>query len=174
MKKSHLAQYALAGVFLLFIALSFLLDWEFGQNTGKAFGKSLLDFVKILPCTFILIGLFEVWVKRETVEKHLGEDAGWKAYLWVCLLGGMTIGPMLTALPVASTLHKKGAALSVIITYLGASSVCRIPMTIFEATCLGIPFTIVRYATALPLLIVSSLILGRRFKGKLVFSSAEA
>jgi uncharacterized membrane protein YraQ (UPF0718 family) len=170
MKKSHIVNYVLTIVFLVFIGLSFFMDWDFGREAGRAFGENILDFVKILPCTFILIGLFEVWVKRETVEKHLGEKGGWKSYLWVCLLGGLTIGPMLTALPVASSLYKKGAALSVIFTYLGASAVCRIPMTIFEVSCLGIKFTLTRYLTAIPLIIITSLILGRRLKGKIVLA----
>ncbi|MDC7218961.1 MAG: permease [Spirochaetales bacterium] len=173
MKKIHKFHYMLTVVFLLFVGLSFYFDWELGKEAGKTFGDNILDFIKILPCTFILIGLFETWVKRETVEKHLGEEAGWKSYLWVCLLGGMTIGPMLTALPVATTLYKKGAALSVILTYLGASAVCRIPMTIFEVSCLGVQFTLVRYLTALPLIVISSLVLSKYLKNKIVLNDKE-
>ncbi len=32
------------------------------------------------------MGLFEVWVKRETVEKHLGEGSGFKGHLWAIVL----------------------------------------------------------------------------------------
>ena len=98
------------------------------------------------------------------MEKHLGEEGGWKSYLWVCLLGGMTIGPMLTALPVAQSLLRKGAALSVVLTYIGASTICRIPMTIFEVTYLGGQFTLVRYLSAIPLTILSSVLLGYLLK----------
>lgn len=131
---------------------------------SSAFLKSLTDMFLVLPFAFILIGLFEVWVRKETVEKHLGEEGGWRSYLWVCILGGMTIGPMLTALPVAQSLLKKGAALSVVLTYIGASAICRIPMTIFELTYLGGKFTLIRYLSAIPLTIISSLILGRLLK----------
>ncbi|MBN2627657.1 MAG: permease [Spirochaetales bacterium] len=167
MKKGKLLTWVLILLSLVYILISLFLDWETGKEAGEFLKKNVIEMIAILPCAFILIGLFESWVKRETVEKHLGEGAGWKSYLWVFLLGGITLGPMLVALPVASALWKKGAALSVIIAYLGASAVCRIPMTIFEASYLGIPFTLVRYLTAIPLVLVSALMMGRALKGKM-------
>lgn len=115
--------------------------------------------LKILPCAFILIGLFEVWVKRETVEKHFGEESGLKGYLWAVLLAGTTVGGLYVAFPVAYSLHSKGARLSVIFTYLGAAAICRVPMTIFEASFLGIKFTAIRLFVSLPLVILSSILL---------------
>ena len=162
--KKNLLQWATVAVFGVFVLISLSLGFETGREMGSAFVKNLTDMALILPFAFILIGLFEVWVKRETVERHLGEKGGWKSYLWACLLGGMTIGPMLTALPAAQSLLKKGAALSVVLTYIGASAICRIPMTIFEITYLGPVFTVTRYLTAIPLTIIFSLILGRLLK----------
>ena len=73
---------------------------------------------------------------------------------------------MLVALPVAYTLANKGARLSVVFTYIGAAAVCRIPMTIFEASYLGIKFTIIRYAVSVPLIILTSSILGKYLEEK--------
>ena len=164
MNRKKAVTWGFLAAYALFILLSYLFEWDLGRESSRLFKTNLMEMAVILPCAFILIGLFEVWIKRETIEKHLGEGAGWKSFLWVTLLGGMTLGPMLTALPVASALWKKGAALSVVITYLGAAAVCRIPMTIFEASYLGIPFTVIRYVTALPLILVSSLVLSRSLK----------
>ena len=77
------------------------------------------------------------------------------------ILGGSTVGSMIVAFPVAAALFRKGARLSVIFTYLGAAAVCRIPMTIFESSYLGVRFTIVRYCVALPLIIISSVLMDR-------------
>ncbi len=115
---------------------------------------------KILPCAFILIGLFEVWVRRETVEKHLGERSGIRGYIWAVLLAGTTVGGLYVAFPVAYSLYGKGAKLSVIFTYLGAAAICRVPMTIFEASFMGIKFTTIRLLVSLPLVIVTSILLG--------------
>ena len=114
----------------------------------------------MLPFAFLLIGLFEVWVKRETVEKHLGQESGWKGYLWAVLLAGTVVGPLYIALPVAYSLYKKGAKFGVIFTYIGASAICRIPMATFEASFLGFKFTAIRLAVSLPLVVLTSMILG--------------
>ena len=116
--------------------------------------------LKIVPIAFVLIGLFEVWIKRETIEKHLGDNSSWRGYFWAILLSGTTVGGLYVAFPIAAVLFKKGAKLGVIFTYIGASAVCRIPMAIFEASFLGIKFMLIRLLVSLPLIIISSVIMG--------------
>ncbi len=76
------------------------------------------------------------------------------------LLAGTTVGGLYVAFPVAYSLYSKGAKLSVIFTYLGAAAICRVPMTIFEASFMGIKFTAIRLLVSLPLVIVTSVLLG--------------
>jgi len=146
--------------YFIFLLVAWLTGFNPGQQIGYNFGSFTADMLKILPGAFILIGLFEVWVKRETVERHLGEEAGVKSYLWVILLSGTTVGGLYLAFPVAYALYSKGARLSVIFTYLGAAAICRIPMAIFEASFLGIKFTAIRWLVSLPLVILTSILLG--------------
>lgn len=147
-------------IYFLFIIFSFILGFNPGKEIGANFLAFFLSMVKVLPCAFILIGLFEVWIKRETVEKHFGEQSGFKGYLWGVLLASTSVGGLYVAFPVAYSLYKKGAKLSVIFTYISASGICRIPMTIFEASFIGIKFTIIRFLVSLPLVILSSILLG--------------
>jgi len=72
----------------------------------------LIYLLKILPCAFILLGLFEVWVKKEVIKKHLGEESCMKGYAWVVLLAGTIAGGLLVAFPIAYSLYNKGAKLS--------------------------------------------------------------
>ncbi|MDK2985280.1 MAG: hypothetical protein PWQ96_922 [Clostridia bacterium] len=146
--------------YFLFIIFSFILNFNPGKEIGNNFLVFLLDMLKILPCAFILIGLFEVWVKRETVEKHFGDESGIRGYLWGILLAGTSVGGLYVSFPVAYSLYNKGAKLSIIFTYISASGICRIPMTIFEASFIGIKFTIIRFLVSLPLVIISSILLG--------------
>jgi len=104
--------------------------------------------------------LFEVWVKKEKVEKHLGRESGFIAYIWVILLAGTTVGGLYVAFPVAYSLYHKGAKLSVVFTYVGAAAICRIPIVIFEASFMGIKFSLIRLFVSIPLVIVSSIWLG--------------
>ncbi len=156
---------ALIICYMIFIAVSFFTDFNPGIQIGKNFSDFLLGMIAILPCAFILIGLFEVWVKRETVEKHLGENSGFKSYLWVILLSGTTVGGIIVAFPVAHSLYKKGARLSVIFTYISASAIGRIPMTVFEASFIGLKFSLIRLLISLPLVIVTSIALEKLLAG---------
>ena len=146
--------------YFLFIGISLIFHFESGEAIGKNFLSFAFSMLKIVPIAFVLIGLFEVWIKRETIEKHLGDNSSWRGYFWAILLSGTTVGGLYVAFPIAAVLYKKGARLSVIFTYIGASAVCRIPMAIFEASFLGIKFMLIRLLVSLPLIIISSVIMG--------------
>jgi len=148
------------GLYAAFLLVSLFMGFNPGKQIGLNFIHFSVDMLKLLPCAFILIGLFEVWVGKETVEKHLGDQSGARGYLWGVLLAGTTVGGLYVAFPVACSLHNKGAKLSVVFTYIAASAICRVPMTLFEMSFMGIKFTFVRLAVSLPLVIVSSILLG--------------
>jgi len=154
-------QPALVALYALFIIVSLFTGFDPGREIGKNFLTFTISMLKILPAAFILIGLFEVWVKKETIQKHLGEKSSLKAYFWILLLASTTVGGMYVAFPVSASLYKKGAKLSVVIAYLTAAAIFRIPMAIFEASFLGLKFTMIRFAVSLPLIVISSELLGR-------------
>jgi uncharacterized membrane protein YraQ (UPF0718 family) len=159
-RRNQLAQLGLALGFGLFVGLSFLCQFPPGAEMGHTFGTTLLAMLGLLPCAFILIALFEVWVKRETIERHLGEGCGARGYFWVLLLAGFTVGGLYVAFPVAVSLARKGAKLSIIFAYVGFAGVCRIPMVMFEVSFMGWLFTVVRMGVAIPLVIVTARLLG--------------
>lgn len=160
-KASQFAHLTLAIGFGAFVAASFLLNFEPGQQMGQMFGSTVLVMLGLLPCAFVLIALFDVWVKRETIERHFGRGSGLRGYAWGILLAGMTVGGLYIAIPVAASLAKKGAQLSVVLAYLGFAGVCRIPMVMFEVSFMGWTFSAVRIAVSIPLIIVTSQLLGR-------------
>ena len=162
-KKKVLKNIFWVGVLLYFIYLiyAYLFHIPSGVQIGRNFFSYLLTMARILPWAFILIGLFEVWVPREKVEKHLGQQGGFRGYIWAIVLAGTMAGGLLVALPVYSALYHKGARISVIFTFLGASAVVRIPMTFFEVSFLGAKFTSIRWLASVPLIVISSLLLER-------------
>ncbi len=164
MKRSSIVKLAGLVAYVAFIVVSLSLNYGPGEEIAWNFASFSLDMLKIIPGAFILIGLFDVWVKRETVEKHLGEGAGIQGYVWVVLLAGATVGGLYVAFPVAYSMYRKGAKLSIIFTYVGAAAVCRIPMTIFEASFLGISFTVIRLGVSLALVIISAILFGNYLK----------
>ncbi len=160
MKRNIKIKTAYISSYILFLIISFVFRFNPGKEIGYNFVSFLLYMLKILPCAFILIGLFEVWVKREIIEKHLGEESGIKGYIWAMLLAGTIAGGLLVAFPVAYSMYNKGAKLSVIFTYMGATAICRVPMTMFEASFMGVKFSIIRLLVSLPLVIMTSILLG--------------
>jgi len=75
-------------------------------------------------------------------------------------------GGIIAAFPIAYSLFQKGAKMSVIITFISAAAVIRIPMTLFEASFLGIKFTLVRLLVSIPLVVISSILLGNFLEKK--------
>jgi uncharacterized membrane protein YraQ (UPF0718 family) len=148
-------------IFSIFVLLSFINKYSPGQEIGVNFFNYFSHMIKVLPIIFILIGLFEVWIKRETIEKHLGSEGGIKSFIWVFILAAPMAGGLLPALPIANSLYKKGARGTIIFAFLGAVSIGRIPMILFESTFLGWQFSFLRLMFSIPLIIISSIFLGK-------------
>jgi len=162
--KQHAWSAGIATLFTVFVLLSLGTGFAPGKTIGKNFLSFSWQMLKVLPCVFVLIGLFDVWVKRETVDKHLGRGSSALSYLWAVLLAGTMVGGLHVALPVAHALHVKRAKLGVVLALLSSAGVCRVPMALFEASFLGWRFTGVRFAVSLPLVILSSVLLGSLFE----------
>jgi uncharacterized membrane protein YraQ (UPF0718 family) len=160
MEKKKRIRVLVVALYFLFMLTSVLIGFDPGKQIGHNFLTFSKEMLLILPGAFILIGLFEVWVKRESIERHFGEKSGIRGYIWSILLAGTTVGGLYVAFPVAYSLYHKGARLSVILTYISASGICRIPMAIFEASFLGVKFSLVRLFVSIPLVILSSIWLG--------------
>ena len=103
---------------------------------------------------FILIGLFDVWVPRNKIEKHIGGESGWKGTALVILLASLQAGPLYGAFPFAYILWKKGCSIRNVFIYLGAFATIKIPMITFEIGFLGLKFSLLRTLITLPLFII--------------------
>ena len=148
-----------------FVVLALLFDIPVGLEVGRNFADFAGEMVFVIPSAFVLIGLFEVWVPRKAVERHLGEDGARLAqWFWMLMLAGTSVGGLYVAFPIAAALRQKGARLGVVLSYIGLSGVSRIPMTLFEISFLGVPFTVIRYLVSVPLVILFSEFLGSRLE----------
>ena len=101
--------------------------------------------LSILPPVFILLGMLDVWIKRETMIKFMGERSGIVGVMLAFLLGSAAAGPLYAAFPVAVVLLKKGSKFSNVLIMIGAWSTTKIPLLLFEASSMGIKFMIIRF-----------------------------
>lgn len=156
--------YIIFGLFLAFAGISWVVNFDFGITVWDNFLVFALDMVLILPPAFILIGLFDVWAKKETIEKHFGNTNNPLRFVYSILLASTTVGGTFVAFPLANSLFHKGARFSSIFTYMTAASLFMIPMTVMEAGMLGIQFTLIRLLSSVPFIIIGSILLEKYFE----------
>lgn len=162
----NLKRYRLFFILILgYGVLYFINESLFNMSTQKT-SLSLLEMIQVLPPVFILLGLLDVWVKRETMVKMMGKDSGITGILLAFFLGSAAAGPLYAAFPVALTLLKKGSSFRNVLILIGAWSTTKIPLLIFEASSMGLNFTLIRFGLnifgILGIALISEIVLGHK------------
>lgn len=117
---------------------------EIGWSSLRNIGSNVKEMLGVIPPVFILLGLLDVWVDRQTMMKYTGPGSGIKGAFISFILGSAAAGPLYAAFPVAAMMLKKGSSLFNVFLFIGAWSTTKIPMLTFEASSLGVPFTVTR------------------------------
>ena len=144
---------------LLLNVLLLLVDPESGREAVSLSLKNLLKILSIIPPIFLLLGLMDVWVPKETIMKSMGKDAGIKGGIFAFVLGSFSSEPLNASFPAAMVILKKGVSLANIFIFLGAWSTTKIPMMLFKITRLGSKFALVRFGLNLAAIIVLAVIM---------------
>lgn len=116
-----------------------------GEAVFASTRENAIEMLGIIPPVFLLLGLLDVWVDRETMIKYQGKGSGIKGALLAFVLGSAAAGPLYAAFPVAGVMLNKGASLFNIFIFIGAWSTTKIPLLIFETASLGLRFTVIRF-----------------------------
>jgi uncharacterized membrane protein YraQ (UPF0718 family) len=155
------AEYGIAAVFGLFIVISHIMGWKLGSEMARNFYEFSLEMIVLVPAIFILIGILDVWVPKETIERHIGEESGFKGAFYVVLLAFFQGGPLYVAFPVAHLLWKKGSSVRNVFVYIGSFSALKVPMVMFEISFLGWKFSLIRAVASLPVFLLIAEIVAR-------------
>lgn len=134
-------------IFLLFVAINVVILFiapEIGQKSVELTKHNLMEIFIIIPPIFVLLGLLDAWVKRETMMKYMGDESGIKGIIIAFIIGSATVGPLYVAFPIVVTLIKKGVSFFNVFIFIGACSTTKIPMLLFEAGNLGWNFMLLR------------------------------
>ncbi len=123
-----------------------LIKPELGLNAMQITWKNILEMLSVIPPIFVLLGLLDVWVERETMIRLMGENSGLRGMTLAFLLGSAAAGPLYAAFPIAGILLKKGSKFSNVLIFIGAWSTTKLPLLIFEASSMGLRFTLARLA----------------------------
>ncbi|WP_319203267.1 permease [uncultured Ilyobacter sp.] len=137
-------RYKFFTITLLILIALFFVNHEMGVKAVGITVYSLKEMVLVIPPVFILLGLLDNWVPKETMVKYMGEDSGIKGVVLALFIGSAAAGPLYGAFPVAAVFMKKGVKFSNVIVFLGAWSTTKIPMFLFEMASLGSKFAFSR------------------------------
>jgi len=118
-----------------------------------------IEMMLILPAVMIILGLFAVWVSKETVVKYLGKTSGLKGIILAIILGALPTGPLYIAFPIAVTLLKKGAKISNIVIFLSSWACIKIPQEMVELQFLGPKFMLLRLSLTIIFVIIMAVII---------------
>lgn len=149
-------------LFLLIITADIIIllnNMKLGTLIFKNTYMNFSEMLGVIPPIFLLLGLFDVWVPRETIIRYMGEKSGITGIFLSIFLGSAAAGPLYGAFPVAAIMMKKGAGFSNILIFLGAWSTMKIPQVLFEMSSLGTAFAITRWAVDLVGIIVMAVII---------------
>jgi len=147
-------------IFIGIIAAAVILLALYPENRVASFQASydlFIEFILILPAVMVLMGLFSVWVRKETVVKYLGHASGIKGLIIALIMGMMPTGPLYIAFPMASMLLKKGARVANIIIFLSAWACIKLPQELVEIRFMGIKFMIIRLGFTIIMVIMMGL-----------------
>ena len=120
-----------------------------------ATGKMVLTVSPMLLFAFIVAGLIQHIVSKDTIERFLGNRSGFKGILLGAVAGGLIPGGPYVYLPIAASFLVGGANIGVVMAFVVAKnlwSFSRLPM---ELALLGGEITLVRFAltAAFPLIV---------------------
>lgn len=164
--KNTFKRYRLFLILIVVYIIVYFINRELFDASSSKTISSLSEMAMVLPPIFILLGLLDVWVKRETMVSLMGKDSGIKGILLAFLLGSAAAGPLYAGFPVALMLLKKGSSFRNVLIMIGAWSTTKIPLLMFEAASMGLAFTATRFALnifgIMGIALISERILGQK------------
>ncbi|MEA4972997.1 hypothetical protein SDC9_96391 [bioreactor metagenome] len=154
-------RYRIFLIVLVAIIIISIFNHELGLKAISITGNSIKEMLLVIPPIFVLLGLLDVWVPRETMVKYMGEGSGLKGILLAIFIGSAAAGPLYGAFPVAAVFMKKGVKFMNILIFIGAWSTTKIPMFLFEIAALGNKFAVTRLLIDIPGIIIIAFILSK-------------
>lgn len=159
--KAVLMKFRLLALVLLAESVLAFVNPQVAQSAAVNTGEFLLNILTILPMILILMGLFDAWVPRSTVERNVGPGSGVRGVALSILLGTAAAGPLYAAFPIARSMQNKGARSANITIFLGTWAAVKIPMVAMEAHFVGLNFALLRLGLTVPGVILLGFLLER-------------
>lgn len=147
---------------ILLIVIS-IVDIKYTYQALDNTVSQVISMLVIVPPIFILIGLFDVWIPRETIIRLMGEKSGIRGMVLAFFLGAFSAGPTIAAFPLALIMIKKGAKYSNVLFFLMVWSSLKLPMVFYQISTLGIQFSMIINVSMFIVFVISALVAEKLF-----------
>lgn len=157
--KAFLHKYGFLLAVIIALSVITCCNLPLGLTALQFTGKNFLNFLFMLTPIFILIGLLDTWVDRNTMIKIMGEKSGIKGVFIALCMGVITAVPVYALFPIANVLLKKGCKIFNVMIFFCSSAGIRIPLLLFEVSSFGWELTLLRFALNLIVVFVMAYII---------------
>jgi uncharacterized membrane protein YraQ (UPF0718 family) len=151
-------------------------ETSLGVSALSSAGFQFVSMLKIVPPIFLMIGLLDIWVPKETMIRFMGEKSGLVGIFIAFFIGAMSAGPLVAAFPVAQIMLKKGARYSNVLFFLSIWASAKLPILFFQATALGVTYTVITNLTLISVYLVGTLLIEKALSPQdkaLIYGLAE-
>ena len=118
---------------------------ELATGMKSSMGMTL-EVLPLLLFAFIIAGLAQAMIPKETVAGWVGEESGFRGLLIGTMAGGFIPGGPYVSLPIAAGFLKAGAGIGTMVAFIAAWSLWGISRMPLEVGIMGWKFTGVRLA----------------------------
>jgi uncharacterized membrane protein YraQ (UPF0718 family) len=153
-----------AGILVLSAALLIIFPAQ-RKPSLDAFREFLSEMIFIMPAVLVLMGLFSVWIPKETITRYLGHGSGLRGMVLALIFGTLPTGPLYAAFPLSKSLLDKDASPANVFIFLAAWACIKIPQEFVELQFLGWRFTLARLGVTIVVVLAMSGLF-QRFLGK--------
>ncbi|MBT3356456.1 permease [bacterium] len=155
--------------FLITVVLLYLFvavfDFDFARIAFLQFAETFFKVVKILLFVFGFMFIVNLFVKTETIQKHLGKDSGAKGWFYAIAGSIFVSGPPYVLFPFLGELKKQGVKDSLLVAFLNNRNVnpTFLPVMIFY---FGTAFSVIVSIYVLLFSFINGWIMGKLLDGK--------
>lgn len=141
--KNYAKKNKFLSISIIILLIMVIVDYTYALIALENTFDQIISMLLIVPPIFILIGLFDVWIPRETIIKLMGEKSKFKGLLLAFFLGAFSAGPTIAAFPLAMIMIKKGAKYSNVMFFLMVWSSLKLPIILFQVTTIGLKLSLI-------------------------------
>lgn len=141
--KNYMKKNKFLSISIVILLIMVIVDYTYALLALENTFDQVISMLLIVPPIFILIGLFDVWVPRETIIKLMGEESKLKGLLLAFFLGAFSAGPTIAAFPLAMIMINKGAKYSNVMFFLMVWSSLKLPIILFQVTTIGLKLSLI-------------------------------